>query len=820
MHAMMNQRPIGKFDLSRGFLLDGWEVLPLAGSLRKDSRQVHLEPKVMDVLVCLARHQGEVVTRDLILKEVWGKVIVTDDALNRCISEVRTVLGDTGRQRNYIRTIPRRGYSLIIPVQPLYLSEQVTTDNEPTEADIDNDKINLKAANEQRSPRFFNFFNIGLSRTIAVVIGPLLIMLIANSVGGAKQNKMDNIHDSDIQSMAESDLDNKVLSSIRPLESITSVAVLPFVNLSGKPDHEYFSDGLSEDIRNALMSITNLRVAARTSSTVFKNKLMDVRTIAMQLNVDALLEGTVRIDNEYLRITVQLTDAKNGYSIWASSYERNIEDKIKMQTEIADEIAAQLAPSLKNSTALLKGITSNVQAHDYYLLGRHHWHKRTSASLQLAEEYFKQALVSDPNYALAYSGLADALMFQTLYGHRELQEIQEEIYAAILKAMELEPGLAEAHASHGMLLEQTNKHESARESYRRAVELKPQYSMAHMWLGSSWVQSRNVQQAHKHFQDALNMDPLHPQIQTNFAISLMNQGLYDEALEVLKEFSKVNPSEKFLKMQLEARLAIGQYNEVLSAAVSHTFTGKYKPYTNMAVIEALIQLQHIDKAKRMVRDNVGVMDDWQIAYADASIAVVGRDAAGLKDVARRMLSEEFKVDQPMITACKESFSGYLNALATFIAGDYSKADKAFNQFQQTLSGSQCQMNEPELEIAALLYHAKSKLEVDSNDESAAKIISQARIILDELKALGWDSSTLCSIGVVIHYMMNNKQQALELFQQMVERGWKPYGTMISSPLFDDFLNDKSVAIQLAYQEQDYQKMRAQSDNIGLAKLGL
>ncbi|NKB37934.1 MAG: tetratricopeptide repeat protein [Gammaproteobacteria bacterium] len=737
MHTAMNKASENTGNLSRGFILDGWEVLPLAGSLKKGEKQLHLEPKVMDVLLCLARHQGEVVSRDTLLSEVWGKVIVTDDAINRCISEVRTVLGDTERQRNYIRTIPRRGYSLIFPIEPLYEDEAVPGDSDEVSAESDE----LPIDNNVSPPRtgVFSVFSPKVLRTLVVIAGPLLIMLLAKNFDFGRQGKIENdglTNDQALPVVVDHSISGDLELAALPLDRIRSVAVLPFVNLSGNPDHEYFSDGLSEDIRNALMSATNLRVAARTSSMVFKNKPMDVRTIATQLNVDALLEGTVRIDNERLRITTQLTDARNGYSIWATSYERSVADKIEIQTEIAKELAQQLAPSLNNSSEFMKGVTSNVQAHDYYLLGRHHWHERTADSLKLAEEYFKQALNLDPEYALAYSGLADALMFQTLYGEKKMDEIKDEAYTAILRSLELEPDLAEAHASHGMLLEQTARPEPARNAYRKAVELKPQYSMAHMWLGSSWLDSRDVKKAHKHYKDALQLDPLHPQIQTNYAHSLTMQGYYDEALQALSDFSKVTPSEKFLKLQLEARLALGQYDEVLNLAVGHNFTGEYKPYANIYVLEALIQLQHIDKAKRMVIDNGKLMDDWQIALTNGSISVVDRDPEGLKAVADFMLSEDFSVKHAMQRSCTESFAYYMYALTDYLQGQYEKADKAFDYYHEKLAASDCLMNEPELEIAALLYHSDSKLQSNREDADALRMLEEAESILHSLAEQG------------------------------------------------------------------------------------
>ncbi len=818
MHTAMNKASENTGNLSRGFILDGWEILPLAGSLKKDGKQLHLEPKVMDVLLCLARHQGEVVSRDTLLNEVWGKVIVTDDAINRCISEVRTILGDTERQRNYIRTIPRRGYSLIVPIEPLFPGEPAPLAGDSDGIDESPATNNVNVA----TSGFFNFSRPKVQRTLLMIAGPLVIMLLARNVDLGRQSKIENegVNAQPLPVVVDKSISAELAVAPLPLDSIRSVAVLPFVNLSGNPDHEYFSDGLSEDLRNALMSATNLRVAARTSSMVFKNKPMDVRTIASQLNVDALLEGTVRIDNERLRITTQLTDARNGYSIWATSYERSVEDKIEIQTEIAKELAQQLAPSLNNSSELMKGVTSNVQAHDYYLLGRHHWHERTAESLQLAEEYFKQALSLDPDYALAYSGLADALMFQTLYGDKKMDEVKDEAYAAILRSLELEPDLAEAHASHGMLLEQTAKPKAARNAYRKAVELKPQYSMAHMWLGSSWLDSRNVKKAHKHYKDALQLDPLHPQIQTNYAHSLTMQGYYDEALQVLSDFSKVNPSDKFLKLQLEARLSLGQYDEVLNLAVGHNFTGEYKPYTNIYVLEALIQLQHIDKAKRMVIDNGKLMDDWQIALTNGSIAVVDRDPDGLKAVADFMLSPEFDVKHAMQGSCTESFAYYMYALTDYLRGNFEKADKAFDYYHEKLSASDCLMNQPELEIAALLYHADSKLQSNREDADALRMLAEAQSILDSLAEQGWDTPNLGVIRVAMNNFKSNDMQALAEVRQMVERGWQPFGLMRSSPLFDSFLSNETVATQLAPLERGFDEMRAQCDSIGLAKLGL
>ena len=810
---------IEKDALLRGFNLKEWEVRPLAGSLRKGTYQVHVEPRVMDVMLCLARHQGEVVTRDALLDEVWGKVIVSDDAINRCISELRTVLGDTDREKIYIRTIPRRGYSLIAPVEPLYPAVAGETDEE---------KPWLVSMAQSLAS------NSLLTRAAVVILGPVLIMLVANFIDNRQQSLMKQapLDTASTLQAAPADpvttrdlLAGKSDADAAPGE-IRSLAVLPFLNISGNPDHEYFSDGLSEDIRNTLMSATSLRVAARTSSSVFKNKPMDVRTIGEQLNVDALLEGTVRINGDHLRITTQLTDARNGYSIWAASYERDTEDKLALQTEIAGEIARQLAPTLQidatvaQADEMYRGATENVEAHDYYHLGRHHWHKRTADALEQAVDYFNKALELDPDYALAYSGLADALVFQTTYGPLAMDEVREQAVAAIDRALELEPDLAEAHASRGMFFEKSGQPEQARNAYRKAVELKPQYSMAHMWLGNSWLDSRHVEKAHDHYRDALRIDPLHPKVQFNYAHALMMQGRYEEALNILEEFSRTNPSDKFIKLMIESRLALGQFDEVLNLVAGHSFSSEYKPYTDRIVVEALIQLGDEDKAERIVLDNRNVMNDWQVAWIKGSIAVARRDGKGILELSEFMGSEEFDKGKHMPPACAGLLVSYLQGMSAYLDGNFEKVGEGFSDFHGKVARGDCAKLEPEIEIAALIYHGDSLLQLDGNDTRAGKFFQQAFEKLASLRKLGWNTPTLAGINVALLHMTGETDRALQMLEQMVDKGWQPFGFFRTSPMFDRFLASPRVASQLVSLDDSYQEIKEQCEDISLAKLGL
>jgi TolB-like protein len=266
-----------------------------------------------------------------------------------------------------------------------------------------------------------------------------------------------------------------------------SIAVLPFTNLSQEPENEYFSDGLSEEIRNQLAKVSGLRVAARTSSFAFKGKAEDVREIGRRLNVATVLEGGVRKQADTVRIYVQLVSATDGYQIWSENFERRLVDIFKLQREIASAVidAVSPRPRTEESAAAMLPATQSFEAYNLYLLGRHHFHKRNEPGLSRAVEYFRQAIERDPDYALAHSGLADAYTLMSIgyYGNVPVAESVAHALPAAQRALELKPDLAEAHASLGLIRENEGDLRAAEQALSRALEFNPGYLMAHVWLG-------------------------------------------------------------------------------------------------------------------------------------------------------------------------------------------------------------------------------------------------------------------------------------------------------------------------------------------------
>ena len=324
-----------------------------------------------------------------------------------------------------------------------------------------------------------------------------------------------------------------------------SVAVLPFENLSGGPDTDYFSDGMTEEIINALAQIPGLRVAARASSFAFRGKAVNVAEVAAKLRVAAVLEGSVRRSGNRLRVTAQLVDARAGFHLWSERYDREVVDVFAIQDEIARALAQRLQVGLGDRVPrpLVTRPTANLDAYHLYLKGRYYWAQR-GVGLKKALACFSEALALDPGYALAYAGLADACTLLAQYGLAPPAAILDQARTATARALELAPDLAEAHCSAGILeLVFGWNWQLAGTSLRRAIELNPRYPPARHWLATlaTFVEGRHdegVAQA----QRAAELDPLAPLPAAQLGLVLIGAGRTEEALAPLHRATELGPT--------------------------------------------------------------------------------------------------------------------------------------------------------------------------------------------------------------------------------------------------------------------------------------
>ena len=330
-----------------------------------------------------------------------------------------------------------------------------------------------------------------------------------------------------------------------PDPPVDSIAVLPFANLSNEAENEYFSDGLAEEIRNQLGRVEGLRVAARSSSVAFKGRHEDVREIGRRLNVASVLEGGVRKQGGTVRIDVQLVSAVDGYQVWAETFERRLDDIFRLQTEVACAVISAVRPraSAEERPQPEPG-TQSFDAYDLYLLGRHYFHKRTERALQRAIDCFRQAIERDPTYALAYAGLADAYSLASTgyYGNLPVAESIANALPAAERALELAPGLAEAHASLGLIRHNQGDHGAAERALERAIELNPNYTMAHVWHGLVLTSQGRYREAAAHMRDAFRLDPLSPIINANVGFDALRFGDRAEAEARFAAAIEIDPS--------------------------------------------------------------------------------------------------------------------------------------------------------------------------------------------------------------------------------------------------------------------------------------
>ncbi|HEY0657582.1 MAG TPA: protein kinase, partial [Pyrinomonadaceae bacterium] len=323
-----------------------------------------------------------------------------------------------------------------------------------------------------------------------------------------------------------------------------SIAVLPFSNMSADAENEYFCDGLAEELLNALAKIDDLKVAARTSAFSFKGKNVNTGEIANALNVKTILEGSVRKSGNRLRITVQLVNASDGYHLWSERYDREMKGIFDLQDEITLAVVDALKVKLfgDEKEAVLKRGTNNTEAYEFYLKGRFHWNKRTGDNLKKAIELFQQAVEKDPNYALAYVGLADSYLIIGSYAGTPASEVLPQARAAATRALEIDDQLAEARASMAHVYWRSLEWERAEAEFKHAISLNPNYATAHQFYSEYLRALRRFDEQLREIKLAQEIEPLSHIIGTFVGAAFHNLGETDAAINEWKRVIELEPN--------------------------------------------------------------------------------------------------------------------------------------------------------------------------------------------------------------------------------------------------------------------------------------
>jgi TolB-like protein/DNA-binding winged helix-turn-helix (wHTH) protein/Flp pilus assembly protein TadD len=489
-----------------------------AGELRKHGLRVRLQGQPFQVLAMLLAHPGEVVTREELQKNLWSAdtFVDFDHGLNKAINKVRDALGDSAESPRFVETVSRRGYRFLADVA---VAETPVRGAGPTNQPHPGVEARNRRDLASKFPLLNHLLPSAAWKISVFGLGLLLASLAAS----------------------------KVYFSNRPSPVIRSLAVLPLESLSSDASQDYFADGMTDELISDLGQIRALRVISRTSVMAYKHARKPLPQIARELNVDAVVEGTVLRSRDQVRITAQLIEAATDKHLWSQSYEGELRDTLALQNKVAKAIADQIQINLNpQEQAALKTVKVVIpEAYESYLKGRYFWNKRTADGLKVALAYFNQAIDEDPKYAPAYSGLADtyALLADWEYGVMTPKEALPKAKAAAIKALELDNTLGEAHNSLAFCLDVFDWDlDSAGKEFRRAIELNPSYATAHQWYAAHLIVSGRNDEAIAEIRKAEILDPLSLIISADLADFLVIAHSYDESIRESRKTIEMDPN--------------------------------------------------------------------------------------------------------------------------------------------------------------------------------------------------------------------------------------------------------------------------------------
>jgi len=504
-------------DTSAEIRFDNWTLRGQPRELLQDGVRVRLQEQPLQILDELLAHPGQVVTREQLIALLWPKRIVDyDSALNAAVRRLRSALGDEAETPRYIETIPRHGYRFIGTVLP------------------------------RQSPVAAAVQTLPPAPRVKFAWPALAAFLLVTAVGAV------------IWSVRH---DASTVERSPPQATARAIAVLPFMDLSAEQDQQYFSDGLTEELISHLAAELPLRVIARTSSFSFKGQNVDIATVASRLGVSHVLEGSVRKSGDQVRITAQLIDAATSSHLWTQSYDRKLDDLLKLQDEIAQSVASALQVAL--SAPRSPATPHDARVYELLFQGRFFFQRRGPGDLERAREYYERATAIDPGFAPAWAGLAGVHWISIATRAISLEAGREKVREAAQRALQLDPGLAEAHLRMANYFASLGNDPAAEEEMRLAAAAEPNNTFVLTFAASAAAADDRMDEAIELQRRSVAADPWSVFTRNGLASFLYLAGRFEESrtewLKVL-EISPVPPPEDLGLTLIQA----GRFAEALT----------------------------------------------------------------------------------------------------------------------------------------------------------------------------------------------------------------------------------------------------------------
>jgi TolB-like protein/DNA-binding winged helix-turn-helix (wHTH) protein/Flp pilus assembly protein TadD len=493
-----------------------------AGELRKAGARVKLQPRLLQLLLALLERPGVVVTREELRQRLWpaDTFVDFDLSLNSSLKKLRYALGDVADSPIFIETVPRRGYRFIATVKRIDVSDSPQASRLEVESSQNRVPQVVLTAGRKRGA-WQSWKPVGRTLLIPTTM-VVAVFLIAISRWPAHP---------------------PVLNS--PPAKLRSLAVLPLENLSHDPAQDYFADGMTDELITTLGQIGSLRVISRTSAMHYRGTRKSLSEIARELNVDAIVEGTVLWSGKHVRITAELIQVASDQQLWAQSYEGNIRDVLGLQNEVGRAIAKQVRSALIARDEVRVGVGSpgNLKAYEAYLKGEYFLNRATPDSVRTAADYFQQAIDKDPNYVPAYTKAAGCYQILAAMGSMSNKVAYPKARLLLAKALRIDPQFSAAHAVLGwnILLYDLDFPRAGIE-FKRALELNPNGVEAHHGLSNYYASIGQTQEAVEEIQYARELDPLATIVNSDLCKTLYFARRFDEALAQCKSNLDLNPN--------------------------------------------------------------------------------------------------------------------------------------------------------------------------------------------------------------------------------------------------------------------------------------
>lgn len=571
-----------------------FELRTRTRELYKDGTRLKLRPQAFHILQALAERAGDVITREELRQLLWTSETFVDfeHGLNTAIKELRALLNDSASQPRYIETLPKLGYRILVPVMrpevlPIAPSEETLNEGNlvPLASLLRSQPV--KRWDEARLPKTRNTW---LLRYRWASAAALLIVVLGLGTYALWSRSGTRAHASAPRAM---------------------LAVLPFENLTGDANQDYFSDGLTEEMIGQLGQLDpqHFGVIARTSVMHYKHSQESLQQIGAELGVQYVLEGSVRHDSGKVRISAQLIQMKDQTHVWSRQYDRELSGFLALQGEVAQEIAGEIQATLggqKHAEArLIQGSASppSSEAYDLYLRGQYFWNKRTVSGFQQAIEYFQQAVSKDPDYSRAYAGLADCYALIGGYSTAPATDSVPKAREAAARALEINENIPEAHAALALIVQNYdwNWQESERE-YRRAIELDPNYATAHHWYAEHLAWQGRFDEAFQEIERARQLDPLSLIVMADHAEILYLHREYDRAMEELRAVRKLEPNFPRAGLLVNALVEKGLYADALHEVENERRTFGEGPWLWESLAYVYGRSGRAEQARRAIRE--------------------------------------------------------------------------------------------------------------------------------------------------------------------------------------------------------------------------